>query len=192
TYSTEDDLAAAGSDYVGVTDAPFSFEAGETGKTVSVTIIGDTDPEENETFKVVLSLADGGPVSLAKREGVGTICNDDFLVPVIVGPGSVEGLVAEELETAVDSRNTPTSFSLSGAPRGMRIDETGLIRWVPAAVGSYSVEVTARNPAGSASAPVTFEVGPNPLVEALEGSPGIILRTGGTAPWGHDASADSV
>ena len=52
------------------------FAAGETKKTVSVTINGDTRFEANETFKVNLSGATNG-ATIADATGIGTITNDD-------------------------------------------------------------------------------------------------------------------
>jgi VCBS repeat-containing protein len=56
-----------------------TFAAGETTKTFSVTVSGDTTVELNETFNVNLSgLAAGGrSVAVTDSQGVGTITNDD-------------------------------------------------------------------------------------------------------------------
>jgi subtilisin family serine protease len=51
------------------------FEAGETSKTISVNVRGDTVVESNETFFVNLSSAVGASIAVA--QGKGTIVNDD-------------------------------------------------------------------------------------------------------------------
>src|SRR4051812_26376423 len=67
--------AAAGSDYAAKTGT-LSFAAGETSKTIAVTVYGDRTSEPDETFTVALSGAPAG-VILVKGQGVGTVVNDD-------------------------------------------------------------------------------------------------------------------
>jgi hypothetical protein len=73
--ATSDGTATAGSDYAAVTSTPQSIPAGQTSKTFSVTINGDTTVEPDETFYLNLS----NPVGATKFDGtgVGTISNDD-------------------------------------------------------------------------------------------------------------------
>ncbi|WP_428684261.1 Calx-beta domain-containing protein [Reyranella sp.] len=73
-YSTANDTATAGSDYV-ASNGTLTFAAGETSKTVHVDISGDTVFEGNETFAVTLSNASGA--TIADATAVGTIVNDD-------------------------------------------------------------------------------------------------------------------
>ncbi len=73
-YATADGTALSTSDYVSGNGA-LSFAPGETSKTISITINGDTVVESNETFLVTLSGVVGA--TLADSEGVGTITNDD-------------------------------------------------------------------------------------------------------------------
>ncbi len=76
-YATTDDTATvADNDYVAVNATTLSFAPGETGQTVNVTIIGDTQVEgANEQFFVNLS----NPVNatIADEQGIGIITNDD-------------------------------------------------------------------------------------------------------------------
>jgi len=101
-WSTANGTASAGSDYTAVSNGTVSFAAGQTSKTVSVTVAGDTlnlakgtvsfavgeasktvsvavkgdtAVEPNETFSVVLS----SPVqaTIIDGTGVATIVNDD-------------------------------------------------------------------------------------------------------------------
>src|SRR6185436_16843003 len=57
-----------------------NFPSGTTNRTITVTVNGDTSVETDETFLVNLS----SPVNatLAKSQGVGTILNDDGVVPL--------------------------------------------------------------------------------------------------------------
>jgi hypothetical protein len=79
-YQTANGTATAGSDYTS-TSGDLFFPVGTTTLTVSVPIIGDFTPEENETFLVQLS----NPLhaTLADDTAVGTITNDDPTPPGI-------------------------------------------------------------------------------------------------------------
>jgi hypothetical protein len=77
-YATADGSATAGTDYVAATGT-LTFSAGQTTKTVSVTINGDATVEPNETFVVNLSAASGATVADAQAQG--TITNDDVAPP---------------------------------------------------------------------------------------------------------------
>jgi len=79
-YSTADGSATAGSDYV-ATSGTLTFNPGDTTKTITVVVNGDTLNETNETFFVNLS----SPVNatIADGQGLGTITNDDFTLPSI-------------------------------------------------------------------------------------------------------------
>jgi hypothetical protein len=73
-YSTSDGTATAGSDYAAVSGT-LTFVPGDTSKTVTVTVNGDTTDETDETFFVALSDAVGAVAT--ESPGVGTITNDD-------------------------------------------------------------------------------------------------------------------
>ena len=77
-YTTADATSAAGTDYVAASGT-LTFAAGQTTKTVTVTINGDTTVEPNETFVVNLSAASGA--TIADAQGQGTIVNDDVAPP---------------------------------------------------------------------------------------------------------------
>jgi aryl-phospho-beta-D-glucosidase BglC (GH1 family) len=77
-YATADGTAAAGSDYT-ARSGTLTFAAGETSKTISITVAGDTAVEANENFSVVLSGASGATV--ADGTGAGTIINNDVAPP---------------------------------------------------------------------------------------------------------------
>lgn len=81
-YATQDDLAAsadmrasAGDDYVEIVSGQLLFAAGETSKTVTVTVLGDNTVENDETFLVALA----SPVNatISDSVGIGSILNDD-------------------------------------------------------------------------------------------------------------------
>jgi Calx-beta domain len=74
-FATADGTATAPSDYTG-TRGTLTFAPGETAKTVTVQVNGDTTVEPNETFNLNLSNATGN-ATIADAQGVGTIANDD-------------------------------------------------------------------------------------------------------------------
>jgi hypothetical protein len=73
-YATIDSSAIAGEDYV-ATNGSLVFLPGETLKTVSVPIIGDTLIEPDETFQMILSNAVNA--TIGSGVGTGTIIGDD-------------------------------------------------------------------------------------------------------------------
>ena len=82
--------AAAGSDYTAVpTPTLITFPAGQTTKTVNITVKGDTTKEANETFFVNLTNPMGA--TIADVQGKGTILNDDGPVLKINDVSKAEG-----------------------------------------------------------------------------------------------------
>ena len=75
-YATANGTAMAPGDYLAIPTTLLSFAAGQTSRTVTVVVNGDTMKEANETFFVNLTNATGGAV-IADNQGVGTIVNDD-------------------------------------------------------------------------------------------------------------------
>lgn len=73
-YATANGTALAGSDYT-ATSGTLTFSASQTSKTVTVSVLGNTTVEANETFTVNLSGATGA--TIFDGQGVGTILNDD-------------------------------------------------------------------------------------------------------------------
>jgi N-acetylneuraminic acid mutarotase len=74
-YSTADGSATAGSDYVAISGV-YTFQPGETSKAVTISVIGDTVVEADETFFVNLGVALNAVI--ARGQGTGTIINDDL------------------------------------------------------------------------------------------------------------------
>lgn len=73
-YSTANGTATAGSDYAALT-GNITFAAGETAKTITIPVTGETAVEANETFTVSLSSASGA--TIADGVATGTIVNND-------------------------------------------------------------------------------------------------------------------
>ena len=77
-YTTANDSAQSGSDY-DQTSGTLTFAIGETEKSIAVKVLGDTQVEANETFRVNITNPTGA--SLGDSQGVGTIINDDVATP---------------------------------------------------------------------------------------------------------------
>ena len=75
-YATADGTATAGADYT-ATSGTLRFAAGETSKTVSVTVLDDAHDDGGETVTLTLSNASGG--RLTDGQATGTIKNRDPL-----------------------------------------------------------------------------------------------------------------
>ena len=73
--TSADGSATSPSDYLTLPPTTLTFNPGETSKTVSVTINGDTVVEANENFFVNLTAVVNATVS--DSQGMGTIINDD-------------------------------------------------------------------------------------------------------------------
>ena len=85
-YATANGTATAGSDYTAATGT-LSFAAGETSKSVAVTVAGDVLNEANETFTLNLSAPTNA--TLADAQGIGTLTNDDTAPSLVVNDVSV-------------------------------------------------------------------------------------------------------
>ena len=171
--------ALAGTDYIAMAPFTVNFPAGSTSETFSVSIIGDTLPEEHEKVEVFLQ----NPVNagVVQSSGIITILNNDYLVPVITSTNFGTATAGFPFSFQVTASNTPTSYTLAGSvPAGMTMDSaSGLITWTPTNAGSFSVTTEASNPAGTDSLSLTIAVAPNSLVDALELPSGVTF-TGGS------------
>jgi hypothetical protein len=78
TYATANGTATAGTDYT-ATSGTLTFAPGETSKTLTVAITGDTVVEPTETFAINLSAPVGA--TLADANAQGSIVNDDVAPP---------------------------------------------------------------------------------------------------------------
>ncbi|MFA6109039.1 MAG: Calx-beta domain-containing protein [Candidatus Latescibacterota bacterium] len=128
SWTTAAVSAAAGTDFVPAGGA-LSFAPGETSKTVSVAVIGDTLNEADETFAVNLSTASGA--AIADRQGLGTLVNDDPL------PGlSVGDVTLAEGDTGTTALVFPVSLS---TPSGRPVTVTcGTVNGTAGSGGDYT------------------------------------------------------
>jgi chitinase len=117
-YATSNGTATAPGDYTAASGT-LTFSPGDTSKTVTVAVVGDTVPEPDETFTVGLSTPSGA--TIADGSGLGTIVDDDQLG----GGGSVGG---GDLFCGVQHRG-----KCKGLPVKDEFDRPGNAVWVFAA-----------------------------------------------------------
>jgi PKD repeat protein len=75
SYATADGTAKAGLDYAAAAGT-LTFAAGETAKAIHVSIVGDTQVEDDETFSVLLRSPSAG-VDISDAQGDAVITDDD-------------------------------------------------------------------------------------------------------------------
>ncbi len=78
-YAAVSDTAILGTDFQ-PSSGTLTFGPGETQKSITVLVNGDTTQEPDRTFFVNLSKPNGG-VTISKAQGTGTIINDDGVQP---------------------------------------------------------------------------------------------------------------
>ena len=108
SYSTADGTATAGSDY-SARAGTLTFAAGETSKTITVPILGDSAVEANETFAVTLSSASGA--AIGHGSATGTILNDDVAPPPPTGGASLDYAVTSNWGSGFNGAMTVTAGS---------------------------------------------------------------------------------
>ena len=110
-YSTADGTATAPADYA-ATSGTLTFAPGQTTRTVSVQVAGDTVDEINETFTVNLSNAVNA--AIADGTGLGTILDDDSLPALSINDVTVtESDAGTTSATFTVGLNAPSAHAIS-------------------------------------------------------------------------------
>lgn len=136
-YSTEDDTAIDGIDYVGDSGA-LTIPAGQTSGTIIVPIISDDGDEADKRFILVLQTADGATIS--DSEGFATIIDDD----------SACDFDLDEEEVA---------FSSSGGSSSVFVDGSGGCGWSAVSLAPWIT--ISGGASGNGDGTVNFSVAPN-------------------------------
>ncbi|MBE5315011.1 MAG: putative Ig domain-containing protein [Xanthomonadales bacterium] len=206
-FATADGTATQPADYTN-TSGTLTFTPGQTTRTITVPVIGETIPEANETFFVNLSGATNSTIS--DNQGLGTITNDD--VPVTVSPGTLPGgtVAAAYSETITASGGAaPYSFAVSAGalPAGLTLSAGGILSGTPTAGGSFNFTVSATDSSGAPGpfagtqaytlviAPPTLTLPATSLAGATLGaaySAAISPASGGTAPYVYALTAGDL
>ena len=101
--------ATSGTDYETLADGTLRFAAGETSKTIAVSVTGDAEFEPDETVVIVLSNATSD-ASIATASGTGTIANDDDTPVFSIDSPSVEEGDTDSVNLTFTVTLTPASF----------------------------------------------------------------------------------
>ncbi len=121
SYDTRDGTAIAGEDYVAVEGGTLTFSAGQTSKTISVTVTNDTLDEDDETFDVVLRDPSNAELA-ATATATGTIEDNDSEPQL-----SISNVSASEADATIDftvrlnrasGKAVTVEYETSGAPVG--------------------------------------------------------------------------
>jgi hypothetical protein len=163
-YGTADGTATAGSDYT-ATSGTLTFAAGETSKTISVAVKGDTVVEADEALALTLSSATGA--TIADGSAIGTIGNDDVAAPPVLPSLSVGD--ATVVEGNSGTANLLFTVSLSKAATGPVTVQYGTADGTATAGSDYTAKSgTLTFAAGETSKTISVAVKGDTVVEANE------------------------
>jgi len=156
-FTTVDGSAKAGQDYTARTGS-LTFAAGETSKTINVTVAGDTTIEGNETLKIGLASPTGARI--ADGVAVGTIVNDD--ARIFVADASVS-------EGNTGTKSLAFTVSLSAATSGPVTVDYATVNGSAKAGQDYTAQTgTVTFAAGETSKVINIQVIGDSAIEANE------------------------
>jgi hypothetical protein len=164
-FQTADGSATvAGNDYQSQTGS-LTFLPGDTTKTITVLVNGDTTVEPDETFSVNLSGAINATIS--DGQGVGTIINDDTDVSLAVSPASVlEDGATNLVYTFTRNGNTTGALTVNFTVGGTATFNSDYTQTGAATFSTTNGTVTFA--AGSSTATVTIHPTADNVVEPNE------------------------
>jgi hypothetical protein len=195
-FATADGTATTvGSDYVAAF-GNLTFNPGETTKTITVLVNGDTQNEPNETFFVNLTNATNAPIS--KSQGVGTITNNDTPPPLVIGAASLpDGEVSFAYNADLQISGGAPPYTVTVSPGtltlGLSVNSAGVINGNPIKankkIKSFTMNVT--DGFSSASKQFTIKivsavtVQTKKLKKGTVGTPysAVLTATGGEPPY---------
>jgi hypothetical protein len=126
TYSTSSGQAQIGSDFQNA-GGTVTFAPGETSKTITVNVNGDTAVEGDENFFV--NLSNGVDVVIGDNLGLGVIVNDDFLpslqvsdAEVVEGDFGTKSMVFTVTRTGSTANPTTVGYSTSNGTATAGLD----------------------------------------------------------------------
>ncbi|CAA6820253.1 MAG: Alkaline phosphatase (EC [uncultured Sulfurovum sp.] len=184
-YATSNGTATlADNDYI-AKSGTVNFAAGETSKTVTILVNGDTKVEPNETFNVTLS--NPSNASISKAIGVGTILNDDTL-PTL----SINDTQKDEGDSGTTDFDFTVSLSRS-YPVDVTVDYLTTDDTATIADSDYQAltTTTLTIPAGQTTATITAKVNGDTIVESDE-TFNIILSNPSNASISKDTGVGTI
>lgn len=172
-----------------VTDLPAHGQLTQSGAEWTYTSATYVGPDRFQ-FKV----SDGLRDSPAATVTLDVVRPPGYLsYPIITSYLSPAAIVGLPFEYQITADRAPTSFEASGLPGPLVLDpRTGLISGRPAAAGTYSIKLTARNAAGSGSAYLRLLVRTNSPANVYAAWAGNWGLTAGQAPKSGDFDGDGT
>lgn len=174
-----------GVDYTAVTPGTVTFLPGQTTQPITVTVVGDTAAEPDETFNITLT----NPVwaTLADDTGVGTIVNDDAQ-PIVPGITIDDPAAVTEGNTGTVNVNFTVSLTATSAAT-VTVDYATANGTATAPADYVAANGTLTFPPGTSSQNVTVTVNGDTLAEGNENffvdlsnaGGGTIIKPRGTA-----------
>jgi hypothetical protein len=167
TYRTSGGTAAAGSDYTAVGSTTVIFDPGQSTKTVTTNLAGDTADEANETFNLVLSAPVGA--TLADASGTAYITDEDGTTTPPPAPTflSLNDPIVSESSSGTTATFTVTRSGATAGASSVKVKTSGGTATVP---GDYTaVALTTVSFAGGETAKtVDVPIAGDNLPEASE------------------------
>jgi len=149
-YTVGGTASGSGTDYSLSPGSPLTFSAGETSKTITITVTGDTTDEYDET--VILTLGSPTNATLgATMQHTATVLDDDaeptvgFTMSGQSSPGEVGSLSAMVQVSAQSGKDITIPYTVNASSTAV-----GGVDYTIAPVGTLTI------PAGSASATITI------------------------------------
>ncbi len=171
-YWTADNTATAGIDYQAA-NGTLTFNPGETSKTITVQVNGDTSPEPNESF--IVNLGNAAKANIARGQGIGTILNDDAQAPsqlqfnansylvnegagnatiIVTRSGDTSAVASIDYATADGTAQQRTKYTTASGTLSFAAGETSknftvLLTDEAYVEGNQTVNLTLSNPVGA-------------------------------------------
>ena len=161
-YATTDGTASNPGDYQS-TSGTLTFNPGDTTRTITVLVNGDTTFESNETFVVDLSSASNA--TIADGQGQGTITNDDAAPPV---PAiTIDNVSVAEGDSGTKTVDFTVSLSTTST-QTITVDYATADGTATAPSDYLSTNNTLTFNPGETSKPITITINGDRLVESDE------------------------
>ena len=110
-------------------------------------------------------------------------------VPTIVSGMASMARAGSAFSYSVQASNSPTSYAATGLPSGLSINSSsGLISGTPSVTGTYTVGISATNPAGTGAASLTLTILSTTSTVALQRFLALLLRQESSVDHFHTPS----
>lgn len=113
SYAMTDGTATAGEDYEPISGTLTFSPGGSVSQTLAVPVFGDIEPENNETFSLVLSDPVAATLASGASRKTATILNDDTRVGIAAGDGMISRDEGADGETTVYTVHVVLSHALT-------------------------------------------------------------------------------